>query len=1011
MRGLELKIKLFGTPAVWVDGRKILLPYKKADAVLYCTALKGTVSRVRMAELLWPDAPAETGLKNLRHAIYSIRKACGENLFQEQKRAVLSLDPGVTVSCDVTDLLQGGKSTLYTGDFLEGFRVPSSDVFENWVQEKRRHYRALYQERLLREAGAAFADRNLEEAERDCLLYMQTEPAEEDAVRLLMSVYREKKQFQKAIEVYQDLCRTLSEDFGIAPLSETTALYYRILDEWNDSAGEEKVEHLILGKDKALRALRELSGSSPEHGACRCLLLQGGAGVGKTWLVDYFLRNMDRPGLFFRSACYQTETGIAMAPWNPVMMEVGQELSARKVPVSAQSLSQAAALFPALLPAREKADSEYPGFTSTEEACRNAIRILGALSRELPLLLIFEDIHWMDESSAYMLAMLLRHLQNIRISVICTVREEMPEHIRRFIGDAVRDKVLTRRRLQPFSREETGKYLDFYAKTGMPEESKDLVYRHTDGNPLLLSQLASSIREEGDASLAARAGHIIEYRLAALGEEEKRILELLSVFLDPAPFEAMEAVLRMNTMELTWLVSQLVQKRFLLESVREGAPEYALVHEQMRSVIAAGQSISLRRMLYLRVAEYIRLSQETAGDPDYEKLAYYYEQGGDRFHSFRCRILSLEKYVGVYYELMPVLSGRPGGGFGKENPLLDYYGRLESTLENLRVSCFGEQAGELPGLEMKLMLAEARYYIHEGLYEKGERALERLLLLSRETGDRIMEISAHQQYIFHGIQVCDTELMRRHVEMGLLLSGEDRISAETGIFLRLKGLCLLTEGHYKESREILLKAIRTFGALEHADEGRYAIHVAGCYNYLAESFRLRGDYPHAFSFYEKALYYNQKKDYYPGAAVFYTNYGTSLFQAGQKERAREMFLRAEVIYRGSYEYSAYPVALSYLALYDEEDGRDAEAAEKLERALEICRKIGSGIWMGITLYLMWRIRIRHEESGRRQDALEALWPGTRKEHCLKALSYLRRCTPGPELAFMEKEYKKTEKQE
>lgn len=41
----ELNAKLFGTPAVSVDGREITLPYKKADALLYYLILKRKTTR------------------------------------------------------------------------------------------------------------------------------------------------------------------------------------------------------------------------------------------------------------------------------------------------------------------------------------------------------------------------------------------------------------------------------------------------------------------------------------------------------------------------------------------------------------------------------------------------------------------------------------------------------------------------------------------------------------------------------------------------------------------------------------------------------------------------------------------------------------------------------------------------------------------------------------------------------------------------------------------------------
>ena len=54
---MELNIRLFGAPRILVDGREVVLPYKKADAVLYYVILKGSATRSRIAELLWPDAP------------------------------------------------------------------------------------------------------------------------------------------------------------------------------------------------------------------------------------------------------------------------------------------------------------------------------------------------------------------------------------------------------------------------------------------------------------------------------------------------------------------------------------------------------------------------------------------------------------------------------------------------------------------------------------------------------------------------------------------------------------------------------------------------------------------------------------------------------------------------------------------------------------------------------------------------------------------------------------------
>ena len=84
----ELNAKLFGTPAVSVDGREITLPYKKADALLYYLILKRKTTRSELIGLLYEDTDSATALKNLRHAIYTIRKAFAFDPFVPGQRSI-----------------------------------------------------------------------------------------------------------------------------------------------------------------------------------------------------------------------------------------------------------------------------------------------------------------------------------------------------------------------------------------------------------------------------------------------------------------------------------------------------------------------------------------------------------------------------------------------------------------------------------------------------------------------------------------------------------------------------------------------------------------------------------------------------------------------------------------------------------------------------------------------------------------------------------------------------------
>ena len=104
---VELTAKLLGTPQVLFEGREIVLPYKKADALLYFLILSRKAFRSELTGLLWTDSDSTTALKNLRHAAYSIRKAIGYNLFAEGQRSVLELAPEIDIHCDVQQFEDG----------------------------------------------------------------------------------------------------------------------------------------------------------------------------------------------------------------------------------------------------------------------------------------------------------------------------------------------------------------------------------------------------------------------------------------------------------------------------------------------------------------------------------------------------------------------------------------------------------------------------------------------------------------------------------------------------------------------------------------------------------------------------------------------------------------------------------------------------------------------------------------------------------------------------------------
>lgn len=1003
----ELTVNMFGAPSIQVDGRVVTLPYRKADALLYYLILSKKAARRNLVDLLWNDTDPASALKNLRHAVYTIRKSLGADLFLTGQRAVLELNPQVPLRCDVLDFLSTGALETYRGEFLSGFSLHADCPFEDWLTEQRNLLHAQYLKRLLAAAKDAFTAGDLARAEQLGLDYIELDPLEESACVVLMELYGRQKKFRKAIGVYHQLCKNLDSELSISPLKETTALYYRIVNEWNSSTYkiEERADHPMLGKDLVLRRLLAVCNGPLSQRRTPCILLQGEAGVGKTYLLSHILDHYDfSDRLVLRTFCYQSEAGVPLAPWNSVMLSLVSEIDAHRLSVPDTYLHTAAGLFPclSLRGGRDYADTDvnYPLQHNYHVAMESALLILSMVARQIPLLLIFEDIHWIDRASAQLLSAFLHRMRSLDATVLCTSRESDSPHLRDLIDKGQRDKVLERYDIPSFSREETLQFIRHYWGRQPTPDQLDQIYQGTGGNALLLSQLVGSLRDSGGQSdISQILKGVLQYRLAQLSAQERQVLDMISAFTEWVSIQTLSSILTKDILELTYLCGQLKQRMLVAESMSGGTVYYTLAHDLIRSVLVQATPRSARRILHLRVAQCLENQPGRAGAPPFDRLVYHYREGGNQFKAFRYQVLFLNDFTGLSFDLMPTLPGAAGDARPDDESLPRYFQSLEKELRALRGQPVDQ--GELDRLEMTLLHAKSRYCVYNGLYHAGLKALEQLTALCRAAGDWPLLVRAHLQYVYYGIQTYNPDLMEEHLDVIQALLAGREASEDQGIYLRLRGLLQILRGQYPQARALLERSVQTLQALAAGADDRYAINIAGAYNYLAESYRMEGRYDEAFSYYDKAIVYNRSRGYYPGAAVFYTNYGVCAYQKGEYEAAYQLFLYAKEIYRTSHEYSGLPLALGYLALYEASSGDFDAAARDIREAHQVCDTIGSPWWKGTVIYLCWKIREHLERTGGHAPALEQLWPASRREHCLWGLSYLRGLPPRLECTELE----------
>jgi tetratricopeptide (TPR) repeat protein len=149
---------------------------------------------------------------------------------------------------------------------------------------------------------------------------------------------------------------------------------------------------------------------------------------------------------------------------------------------------------------------------------------LEAETRERPLVLVFEDLHWGDLPTVKLVDAALRRLADRPLMVLALARpevhEQFPELWKARELSEIRLGGLTRKACERLVREAIG---------DLDAERTASIVERADGNAFFLEELIRAVAE-GTAELPATVLGMVQARLDALGSEMKRVLRAASVF-------------------------------------------------------------------------------------------------------------------------------------------------------------------------------------------------------------------------------------------------------------------------------------------------------------------------------------------------------------------------------------------------------------------------------------------------------------------------------------------------
>ncbi|MGE5678530.1 MAG: AfsR/SARP family transcriptional regulator, partial [Pseudomonadota bacterium] len=193
-----LQAQLMGNPKISMDGSQVFLPFRKAEALLYYLLIKKQATRDTLVNLFWGNVDEETARKNLRNAVYIIKKTCGEELIVSPQRNILMLDEALELQLDISPLLEGGSFNVEdepAGEFLEGFLVKEAEYFEEWMLEMREHLRDTYVQRARQLLKQKRAELDFAGAEVLCRRLIGVDEYNEEIYRELIDIYSQQGKY------------------------------------------------------------------------------------------------------------------------------------------------------------------------------------------------------------------------------------------------------------------------------------------------------------------------------------------------------------------------------------------------------------------------------------------------------------------------------------------------------------------------------------------------------------------------------------------------------------------------------------------------------------------------------------------------------------------------------------------------------------------------------------------------------------------------------------------------
>lgn len=372
---------------------------------------------------------------------------------------------------------------------------------------------------------------------------------------------------------------------------------------------------ILVGRAPFVETLHlRLEQARAGHG--QTLLLAGEAGIGKSRLVaEAKTWAAQHQWLIQQGRCFEPDRVLPYAP----LLDLLRAFLATHAAAALQPFA------PELIKLLPELDTLWPGLKPSaplepEAEKRRQFQTLEKfLTQDVgPSLLIFEDLHWCDDTSLEFLSALTRQIANVSILLLLTYRNDEPHlALQHFLADLDRARLASELTLTRLPPADVSQMIRAIFEQPAPVQSEFVMALHTltDGNPFFIEETLKALMTSGDIfygtagwtrkpmealSIPRTVQDAVGRRTVRLSDAARQLLILAAVAGRRFDFELLQALTQRPEAELLTLVKELITAQLVIE---ESPDQFLFRHALTRQAIYTGLLARERRALHRQIAE------------------------------------------------------------------------------------------------------------------------------------------------------------------------------------------------------------------------------------------------------------------------------------------------------------------------------------------------------------------------------------------------------------------------